>query len=235
MVQALRQPERGGAFYATVALSLCKAGEDFVTPAAADRTIQRIVAKESTITTHRMAAIQAMVERCASLGPGEWETLLRESIKLGEDGADPLLAMANRRFETHVYSREHAEVIEAIYTSGQAALMSQQAVPAGFVMGMDPRTSMPVYRYNGQVVTDEREQQALAAAAAMSVCSEQDVCRFDLDLVDLCWREGTCYDSREEYVRRQLLAGDAATYARAVALAAEMRAAIARGDRALFR
>ena len=92
VLDALEQPARGGAFYATLALRQCKDLE--LHRRYGKMAIQNIINAESTISPERLAAITAPTMLCRDFSFGEADALREKAEQLGLSGADPMLKLA---------------------------------------------------------------------------------------------------------------------------------------------
>lgn len=232
VIEALKHPEKGGAFYATIALDSCYEGI-LVMKAAADATIKKIVAAESTIGPERIAAINGALTRCAGFPEGEIFELRSEAYKHAIDGTDPLYAMEDKLRDLSPGSPE----VKAVFDSGYWALISARTIPLYLMRSApDDRASDVTLRFKGKIYPDgSADQLVLIVATRLGTCVDGDYCSLDFEMETQCRRLGQCYATREEFVRSVLLGENAAAYDQAVQIAAEIRSAIARGDRSIFR
>jgi hypothetical protein len=236
VLEALKQPEKGGAFYTWLALDQCSTEGVAQMKARGNDTIREVIAYESTISTRRMEAISARATLCAGFEPGEIEALHAEAVKLGTDGSDPLFAMVVKVWGTRRDTPEQAQALEVIYRSGNLALISHMQLLGGYLAQsrIDNNDGTFIYQYNGRAYPDQEDQRVIDAGAQLSVCADDDYCLIDSLVLTRCFLMGTCYASREEYVREFLLLGDSAAYDKAQQVSSEIRGAIARGDRSIF-
>jgi hypothetical protein len=231
VIEALKHPEKGGAFYATIAVDRCHEGI-LVMKAAADATIKKIVATESTIGPERIAAINGALTRCAGFSEGEWSELRSEAFKHALDGTDPIYAMEFNLRDLRPDSPE----VKAVFDSGLWGLISQRNVPLYLMRSApDDRASDVTLRFNGKIYPDGPDQDVLAVGARLGTCVDGDYCSLDFEMETQCRKLGQCYATREEFVRSVLLGENAAAYDKAVQIAAEIRSAITRRDRSIFR
>jgi len=235
VLEALKQPEKGGAYYADRALTQCSENR-LDLPASADEAIQEIVARESTITQERMDKINAIPARCSQFAEGEIAALNAEAWEKGLDGSDPVLALGIKLGSTRTGTPEREKAIDDIYKSGNMSLISETRLLSGLLEAtLTGEGDAWTQRFNGQIYTDGPDLRAIKAGAELSVCIEGDYCALDEQLLLTCLR-GFCYSSREEFVRQQmLLTSDPAEYAKALKFAEQIRVAMARGDRSIFR
>lgn len=124
VLEALKQPEKGGVFYADRALTQCSENR-LALQASADESIQTIVATESTITQERMAKINAIPTRCSQFAEGEFAALTAEVLKKGLDGSDPISALGFSLGRTRAGTPERDRAIDDIYKSGNMSLISE--------------------------------------------------------------------------------------------------------------
>ena len=230
VLDALKHPERGGAYYAALALNPCTQAGIADMKAMADRTIQKIVATESTISQERMDAINATLVRCSVFSEGEARTLLAEASRHGLDGTDPLYAL-NAKLRG---GAPRDEVYQRIFESGSWALISRTSLPTRLIQaGAEAGPTGKTYRFNGNTYSGA-EAQALFVGSRLGTCVDGDYCDLDEEMRAQCRARGTCYASREEYVRQRWFKGDQAAYDKAAKFGDEIRSAIARGDRSIF-
>jgi hypothetical protein len=229
VIEALKHPENGGAFYATIALDRCYEGI-LVMKAAADATIKKIVAAESTIGPERIAAINGALTRCAGFPEGEIFELRSEAFKHAVDGTDPLYTTEENLRDLSPGSPE----LKTVFDSGFWGVISQRTIPLYLMRSApDDRASDVTLRFKGKIYPDgSADQLVLIVATRLGTCVDGDYCALDFEMETQCRRLGQCYATREEFVRSVLLGENAAAYDKAVQIAAEIRSAIARGSRA---
>lgn len=236
VIEALKHPESGGAFYAALALRECSSAGIVDMKEVADTTIQKVVAAETTITQARMSAINTQLTRCAGFSEGEVTALRLEAARHALDGSDPFAAMAVSIVKTRLGTPERDKALEAIFTSGSPALISETFVPARLLQAAyttDERGAL-VMHFNGQTYTSEADQKAVDVGAQLSACADGDYCELNRRMHGECVVNGVCYATREEFVRQALFKGDQAAFDKAAKIGDQIRSAIARGDRSIF-
>ena len=230
---ALKHPEQGGAYYASLALERCQYSYQS-TKRGTDEVIRRVVESGSTISPERMSAINAAADQCAGFSEGEVATLEAEASRLASEGRDPLSVQAIA-LNSAEGTPDYDKALEAVYISGNATLVSGLFVPQRLIsMTKTDDNGVITHRFNGQSYVGETEKRILEAGADLGACVEDDYCSLD-EAVFLRCRIGDCYATREEYMREQMLSGNQAALDRATKIAEQIKQAIARGDRSIFR
>lgn len=232
-LDALKQPEKGGAFYAYLAVVECEEQKFGGRNEQMDEAIRKIVATESTISPTRLAAMNSAMMRCAGFSEGETDTFRGEFGKHAVKGDDPVWAMvlSTDRYEDNSAAR--AKALEAIYGSGNLALISETNLLDRY-LEETPFSKGLTYRFNGRSYADEADVQIIRIAMRLSVCVEGEYCQLDGMMFFQCQTAGECYSTREEFARQALSKGDQTVYDKAVKIGDELRSAIARGDRSGF-
>lgn len=234
VLDALKHPEQGGAYYASIALGLCLEGYK-ATKSRTDDATKYVVEHESTITPERMAAINAIADRCVGFSDGEVATLQAEALRFMDEGRDPLYVLLTALNDTEG-TPQYDKALMAAYTSGSAALMSGMFVPVRLIwMTKTNDNGVVSMRFDGQSYVGETDKNMLEAGAALGACVEGEYCDIDRAMLLRCRGFGDCYATREDFMRQQYLSGDQAAIDRATKIAAQIRQAIARGDRSIFR
>jgi hypothetical protein len=232
VIEALKHPERGGAYYAALALNQCSPNGFAHMQATADRTIQKVVTAESTISQERMDAINSALVRCVGFSDGERQALYAEASRHALDGSDPLFALS-AKLRSGASDRE--KLFQSILESGSWALISRTALPTRLIQATSQAGPAGTsYRFNGSTYTGA-ETRVLLVGSRLGTCVDGDYCDLDAQMWAECGASGTCYASRKDYVRQRWLNGDAAAYDKAAKIGDEVRSAIARGDRSVFR
>ena len=232
VIEALKHPERGGAYYAALALNQCSPQGFAHMQAMADRTIQKVVVAESTISQERMDAINSALVRCVGFSDGERQALYAEASRHGVDGSDPLFALSAK---LRGGASDRDKVFQSILESGSWALISRTSVPTRLIQATSHAgPAGTAYRFNGNTYTGA-ESRALIVGSRLGTCIDGDYCDLDEQMRTECRATGTCYASREDYVRQRWFNGDHAAYDKAAKIGDEIRSAIARGDRSVFR
>ena len=232
VIEALKHPEKGGAYYAALAMNQCSPNGFADMKAKADRTIQRIVATESTISQERMDAINAGLVLCVGFSEGERNVLYGEASRYGVEGIDPLYSLS-AKLRSGRFPRD--KLFQDILESGSWALISRLSVPTRLIQaGSEDGATGRTYRFNGNTYAGA-EAHALLVGSRLGTCVDGDYCDLDEEMRTQCRALGTCYGSRAEYVRQRWFKGDQAAYDKAAAIGDEIRSALARGDRSIFR
>ena len=233
VLDALKQPEQGGAYYALLASEACKQGFKAM-KSGVDDAIKSVVEKEGTISPERMAAINAVADRCIGFSEGEAGTLQAEASRLGIESRDPLYALLLAVLNAEG-APEYDKAIEATFTSGSAALLSTHFFAERFFrMTSTDTNGVITTRFNGQSYVSKTDRDILSAGASLGACVEGEYCEIDQQMRMQCGGLGNCYATREEYMREQWLSGDKASLDRAMKIAEQIRQAIARGDSWFF-
>lgn len=230
VTEALAHPEKGGAFYAMLALRQCDSFDQIM--AESHAAVYKVVAAESTISTARQADIGTPQIRCAGLSQAQVDALKLEAAKHVRSGTDPLFKLSHA---LRVPPAQRDAPIEAIVKHGNWALIAEEGIPGRLLQAATTWDDIgPSVRFNGQTYGKE-DYEALSHAAEFSACVDGDFCKFDLHRQGHCWSTGACYATREEFLRQTKFKDDPAGFERMLGFAEQMRAALARGDTSVFR
>ena len=234
VLDALKQPERGGAFYAILALRRCKQLE--FDRSTGERAIQNIVNAESTISPERLAAITAPTMLCRDFSYGEVDALREKAEQLGLSGADPMLKLAMSQRDT-VPKEERSAALKMIAESRNMALISEVGAP--FFMLRETSTffdgnNVLTTRFDGQTY-GRYDAAKLQIAADLATCVQGEYCKVDEYRLGHCWLTGECIADREEFMRVWAFGGRSEAFEKVLAFSSQMRAALVRGDTSIFR
>jgi len=231
VVDALKRPKEGGAFYAALALRECSRGDLAYMKAEAASVLQKVSAQSSTVTTAQMAAINAAADRCVNFSDGEVTAYANEIGRVRKD--DPLLQLQAQSMARDPEQR--AKAVTAILATGNLSLMSEARLPTSILQASMERTPTGlVYRYDGKTYSDESAQRAIDNGAWLATCGAGP-CEIDREMRVECVAAGNCYGSREEYLRQQVFKDDPRGFEQALRMSEAMRAALVRGDTSIFK
>lgn len=231
VVEALKHPEKGGGFYAMLALRQCANLDD------PGRVARQIVADTTTISTDRQQRIDEAVGRCSGFVDGDIDRYQRQAVQMGKDGTDPVMALKLQMQKGTPGTPEYTVLLEKTLTTSMA-LASENFV-AVRLMQQSMSTAQDgslIYAFNGQKYTDPEEKRAILGGARLASCAPGDYCALDSEMNAICkGMTGTCYASREEYLLQTVYKGDRAAFDKAQVFAEQIRGAMARGDVSIFR
>ena len=230
IADAMKHPEKGGAFYTTLALRSCAGWST----TAAD-TIKDVVERESTISADAIRRIEAAFDRCGNLSSAEIAQLREQAHRLGTDGKDPLMAfrLELRRAQNEDPAKCNLMMLEAF--KGNAAQASDLFVARRLLWSNPCGATDGVLKvvFAGQTYTDIRDLSALNIAVDISTCIEGDYCQKDTERELSCRYGGYCSDPREEPMKYDD-DSDADFQLRVTAFIHVLREAMARGDTSIF-
>lgn len=234
VLDALKHPEKGGAFYAILALKQCKPLELY--RMSGESAIQRIVETESTISSERLAAITAPTTLCREFSLGEVDALKEQAEELGLSGADPMLKLVMSQRDT-VPTDERNAALETIAKSRNMALASEVGAPFLMLRNASTPAEGSIFlttRFDGQTY-GRYDAALLQVAAELATCVEGEYCKVDEFRLSHCWLTGVCIADREQFMRSWLFREDPDRFERVLAFSNRMRAALLRGDTSMFR
>lgn len=231
IADAMKHPEKGGAFYATLALKSC-AGR----PATAAETINDVVERESTISADAIRRIEAAFHRCDNLNNAEIAALREQAFRLGADGKDPLMAfrLELRRAQNEDPAKCNLMMLEAF--KGNAAQASDLFV-ARRLLWSNPCGAADgdmTFVFAGQTYTGIQAFSALDIAIDISTCIEGDYCQKDIERERSCRYGGYCSDPREEPMKYDD-DSDPDFQRKVNAIIDVLRSAMAGGDTSIFK
>ncbi len=231
VIDALKRPQEGGAFYAALALRECSRGDLAYMKAEAAEVLQKVSAKTTTVTAEQMKAINAAADRCVNFSEGEVRAYADELMRVRDD--DPLAQLQTRAMSRDATERDKARA--AILETGNLTLMSEARVPTVLLQAaIDNLSTGMVYRYEGKTYADENDQRALDNGAWLATCGPGP-CQIDREMRIACVAQGDCYGSREGYLRQQVFKDDPKGYEHAIKVSEQVRAALLRKDTSIFR
>jgi hypothetical protein len=219
-LEALKRSEKGGAFLAALALGHCQPDDHATFEQRADAAVRAIITATSTISYERISAINAWLSSCSGFSVSEVESLRAQALQHGVDGSDRLAALARGMNTTERGTPERAKIEQDVLDSGSSTLIS-------WVLEIE------MFRVDSTAA--KRRPLPVSVGAQLGACVEGEYCSMDFGMVTVCSYEGDCYVSREDYARDYLLNGNVEDFEKAKVIAAEIRSAIARRDRSVFR
>lgn len=240
-LSAQGRPREGGYFYATYAINLC--GMDVPGLVRhAKQLVEEEVRASSTISSERLAAIEAFSSRCTSFADGEVRQMLDALKAKSTDGADPLVN-AHRAIDDAFKSKD----TDRIRTAAAKLLAMGDPLLAGEgemfrrIMWSNPAAKtkgLGAYWFEGQIYSseDDRVLSEFSLALQLGQCKESAPCQLDEQIQLSCITGGDCKTDRQGYVLaqyRQLGDGEAG-FSRVLAIANRIRAALEAGTAESF-
>ena len=223
VIEALKHPEKGGAFYAHEALRQCGSWE--YNKDSADASIKRIVATQSTISSDHLAQIKEIETRCGGLLEDDRDALEQEVYRIAMSGADPLMKLTMtpgpKRVDNIAKSANMA-LISATNTSWMLMNHQETSDDAGTVTV-----------FNG-VTYGPQDYPGVNAGALLGSCIEGDYCKLESERLGACWYRGECFTTIDEFVKHQYLHDDQPQFVIALKIAEQIRSAMSRGDTSIF-
>lgn len=217
-------PEQGGAYYALRLASQCKAAV-YRKALLGDGNRAYAPGTDTQLYQRKIAAVEQLRRRCGDMLEAELDDVLRQTASPEVQGRDPLLGIT-RIWDEQAGRDERARKAQALFIEQLDPLLAD-ALGAKLFRARQPGT---IY-FDGQEwsLTDTP---VVTTALYLLPCELGLDCsaQKDLGLAISCSSGAPCHASREEKALREMVNGNLAELAEAVALAKKMAAALRSKD-----
>lgn len=221
---AMAHPEQGGAYYAQKLAAQCK-GVVYRKALLSESNRAYPPGTDTQAYQHKIAAIEQLRRRCGDMAESELDDVLRQTAPAEVQGRDPLLNIAHI-WDAQASRDERARKAQALFVAQLDPMLADELGAKLF------RARQP-----GTIYFDGREWSltdtpVVTTALYLLPCELGMDCsaQKDFGLAAACSSGGACHASREEKALREMVNGNLAELAEALALSRKMAAALRSKD-----
>lgn len=211
-LNALARPKEGGYFYARFAANLCGRGMAELSNEAKEN-VRLEIEKSGTVSTERIAATERITTMCAGFTTGETADLSRSIPNRADIRDDPLMAAqiavkealknSSKDASKNLNSSGFKNSIQGLLDTGDLLVLNE-SLGLQIAMAKDPEALKNYgFWFDGKLYTSDNVfgSAALLGGMKLALCSENQYCQLDDDMMINCITGGNCTPDRHKWLK----------------------------------
>ena len=214
-LNALARPKEGGYFYARFAANLCGRGMAELSKESKENVTLEIN-QSGTVSTERIVATERITTTCAGFAAGETAELSRSIPNRADIRDDPLMAAQiaikdalnnlnnlSNDASKNLNSSGFKNAIQGLLDTGDLLVLNE-SLSLQIAMGTDPEALKNYgFWFDGKLYTSDNVlgSTALLGGMKLALCSENQFCQLDDDMMINCITGGNCIPDRHKWLK----------------------------------